>query len=141
MSNSVKLIAYTDGSCQPNPGPGGWGYILHEHCKDGFIVETISKGYENKTTNNRMELMAVVSLLDQVSKFGAGSVKIYSDSMYVINCAKGVWSRKKNVDLWKLYDDVVSGVRVSIEYEWVKGHSGDPMNERVDKLAKSAVVK
>ena len=124
---SNALVIYTDGSCSPNPGPGGWGFI--SILPD---VEFHINGGERNTTNNKMELTAVIEAL----KFHSDtfSFVIYSDSKYVINCAKGKWKRKKNLSLWERYNKVSKGRKVM--FEWVRGHSGDMYNEKVDFLAK-----
>jgi ribonuclease HI len=144
MYYDVKsAVAYTDGSCQPNPGPGGWGYIYHMEHTDGITVEITGSGGPAlgvETTNNRMELKAVIELLKDLSSYSLGSkLVLYSDSKYVINCAQKLWARKKNQDLWREYDDV-SGI-VLIDWHWVNSHSGNLMNDRVDVLAKLAVKK
>lgn len=122
-----RLTIYTDGSCSPNPGKGGWGFIaLLTDC------ELHINGGDRHTTNNIMEMTAVIEALryfDRMKKF-----HIYSDSLYVINCAQGKWQRKKNTDLWKKYDTYSKGK--DIIFEWVKGHNGNHYNELVDKLAK-----
>ena len=92
---------------------------------------------ENISTNNTMELTAVIEALSCVA-FGL-ECKIFSDSMLVINCATGKWKRKANLDLWKRYDSVVSGKKVIFEY--VKAHNGNYYNEKVDKLAKEEAKK
>lgn len=123
----MKVI-YTDGSCIKNPGgAGGWAFALIEDDGKEYFVS----GRDPITTNNRMELMAVIEALSFVEK--KTKCVIYSDSKLVINCATGVWNRNKNLDLWKLYDIESKGK--DIEYKWVKGHSGDKYNEIVDKLA------
>lgn len=90
-------------------------------------------GCDNSTTNNRMELTAVIEAL----KFGSrrGKATIYTDSQWVIKCASGVWNRKANIDLWEDYNEI-SVKYQDISWVWVKGHSGDVMNEVVDKLAR-----
>lgn len=127
---TTRLIAYTDGSCAPNPGKGGWGFIAI----DGDVEIHISGG-KAYTTNNVMELTAVIELLETFST--TTRFYIYSDSQYVINCAKGKWKRHKNAQLWKRYG--VCAMGKDIKWKWVKGHSGDHYNELVDKLAKSEV--
>jgi ribonuclease HI len=121
------LTIYTDGSCNPNPGDGGWGVIAIFENNDVYL-----SGREKNTTNNVMELTAVIEALKEFGKHK--KIKIISDSTYVINCAKGEFKRKKNVDLWKIYDEVSKDVEVV--FEKVKAHSGDTYNELVDKLAK-----
>lgn len=122
-----RLTIYTDGSCSPNPGKGGWAFVAILSDSEIHV-----NGGNKYTTNNIMEMTAVIEALkefNQVKKF-----HIYSDSLYVINCAQGKWQRKKNVDLWKKYDSYAQGK--DIIFQWVKGHNGDQYNELVDKLAK-----
>jgi len=123
---------YTDGACLNNPGPGGWGVIIVE--KDKKIV---FGGNERETTNNRMELTAVIEGLKQISK--ETPVKIFSDSTYVINTMTKNWKRKKNNDLWDALDNQVLS-RI-IEWNWVKGHAGNLFNEEADKIAYSEALK
>lgn len=123
------LEIYTDGSCLKNPnGPGGWAFIFIE--EDGTIFSK-SDG-EKSTTNNRMELTAVIEaikfIIDKSKEY-----KIYSDSQLTINCATGKWKRKKNLDLWEKYDNEIKGK--NIIFEWVKAHNGNKYNEIVDKFA------
>jgi ribonuclease HI len=134
---------YTDGSCLGNPGPGGWGAVLlyKEHKKE-------ISGANNATTNNRMEMQAVVEALKIIKKESA-KIIIYTDSQYVkdginkwiFSWKKNGWrnaNRKliKNVDLWQELDLEVS--KHQIEWVWVKGHSGNHYNEIVDELARKA---
>jgi ribonuclease HI len=123
-----RLTIYTDGSCSPNPGKGGWGFISIEEKHELHV-----SGGKEYTTNNVMEMTAVIQALKMYKKHS--KFLIISDSQYVINCAQGKWQRKKNCDLWKKYDKYA--VNKDIEWKWVKGHSGDKYNELVDKLAKS----
>ena len=125
----MSLVIYTDGSCLKNPGgPGGWAFAM---VLDG--TEWRVSGCDNSTTNNRMELTAVIEAL----KFGSrrGKATIYTDSQWVIKCASGVWNRKANMDLWEDYNEISVKYK-DISWVWVKGHSGDVMNEVVDKLAR-----
>tara|TARA_Y100000389_G_scaffold198247_1_gene234402 strand:+ start:2725 stop:3111 length:387 start_codon:yes stop_codon:yes gene_type:complete len=117
---------FTDGSCLNNPGNGGWAFVVIKNDK----IKVISSGAEKTTTNNRMELTAVIKALEHNKK---KNVNLYSDSKLTINCAKGIWKRKANLDLWKEYDSVSSNV--IINYVWVKAHNGNVYNELVDKLA------
>ena len=130
------ITMYTDGASRGNPGRGGYGTILFykQHRKE------LSAGYR-KTTNNRMELLAVIVGLEAIKKPGA-DVRIFSDSQYVVDAVnKGwlwTWERKgfkgkKNPDLWKRFIAVYK--RHEIEFHWIKGHSGIPENERCDELA------
>lgn len=129
-----KIITiYTDGSCLKNNN-GGWGCYIIENNKP----DTIISGGEIETTNNRMELTAVIESLLFFS-FNRNNdrntiYKIYSDSKLVINCASNLWKRNMNLDLWKKYDSVSFGKK--IQWFWVKGHSGDKYNEIVDKVAR-----
>lgn len=122
------LELYTDGSCVKNPdGPGGWAVVLIDDDKYEWYL---SDG-EDKTTNNRMELRAVI---EGIKLINDGSVcNIYTDSKLVINCATGLWKRKANIDMWEEYDKISKNK--IINYEWVKGHNGNYYNEKVDKLA------
>ena len=118
---------HTDGACIGNPGPGGWAAIVVE---DGR--ETELSGREADTTNNRMEMTAVISGLDHVPD--ASPVTISSDSTYVINTMTRNWKRRANNDLWTKLDTATAGR--DVRWEWVRGHSGHPMNERADALAR-----
>lgn len=135
---------YTDGACRGNPGPGGWGVLLM--C-DGREKEL--SGAEPLTTNNRMELLAVIRALEALKRPGV-SARVYTDSQYVI---KGIeewlpsWKARgwrtadkkpvKNQDLWERLDEL--SARHSLEWHWVRGHAGIPGNERVDELANRAI--
>lgn len=138
MSNTIEM--YTDGACRGNPGKGGWGALLR--CNG---TEKTLHGGEPHTTNNRMELMAVIQGLRALKKPGS-QVHVFSDSKYVLtgitqwlpNWKMRGWktAAKKpvlNVDLWKMLDELAA--QHTIEWEWVKGHSGHPENERADSLA------
>ena len=123
----LMIEIYTDGSCIKNPnGPGGWAFCLLEN-----NIEFIMADSDKCTTNNRMELRAIIESLSCVKE--GLECKIYTDSKLCINCATGKWQRKANLDLWKEYD-TVSKNKI-INYEWVKGHSGNKYNELVDSLA------
>jgi ribonuclease HI len=125
---------WTDGSCLGNPGPGGWGALLTfgEH-------ERELSGGEADTTNNRMELMAAIGALESLKR--PCEVELWSDSKYVIDgitswihgWRKRGWKKVKNRDLWERLDE--ARAPHGIEWRWVKGHSGDENNERVDRLA------
>jgi ribonuclease HI len=121
---------YTDGSCLKNPsGPGGWAFCIHE--SDGFIIS--DSGSEENTTNNRMELKALIEAIKSIDNIN--EYKIYSDSQLTINCATNKWKRKANLDLWKEYDNFSKNKKIC--FEWVKAHNGNKYNEIVDKMAYS----
>jgi len=125
---SVQKI-YTDGSCLSNPdGPSGWSFCLPEKERVWLV-----SGGEPSSTNNRMELTAVIEALRCVSD--GGSYVIYTDSLLTLNCATGKWKRKSNVDLWKIYEEVSVGKTLS--WVWVKAHNGDMYNEMVDTAARN----
>jgi ribonuclease HI len=126
MNMNREVVIYTDGSSLPNPGRGGWGYIAVFNDYDIYC-----NGYEKHTTNNIMEMTAVIEAVKDFKDFN--NIHIYSDSKYVINCAQGLWKRKKNTELWKQYDYYTKGK--NIRFTWVKGHNGDHYNELVDKLS------
>lgn len=141
MVGSLKKVTiYTDGACLGNPGPGGWAAVL----KYGACEKVISGG-ERETTNNRMELLAVIESLTLLKE--RCSVTIYSDSQYVVNGMEKGWAvswRKRgwkksdnqpalNSDLWERLLALAEGHKV--EFVWVKGHAGHPENERCDALA------
>lgn len=130
---------YTDGSSRGNPGPGGFGTVLIS----GQYRKEISGGYR-KTTNNRMELMAVIVGLEALKKTNT-EITIYSDSKYVVDSVEKGWlwgwvkkgfKEKKNADLWKRFIPVYKLQKVT--FKWVKGHAGVPENERCDQLAVEA---
>jgi len=141
-----NVVIYTDGACKGNPGPGGWGALLRS--ADGSEKELC--GGELGTTNNRMEMMAVIEALAALKRPCA--VVLHIDSQYVL---KGMtewlvgWKAKgwktaakqpvKNVDLWQRLDILVASH--TIDWRWVKGHAGDPGNERADGLANQGVEK
>jgi ribonuclease HI len=131
MTNRARgWIAYADGSCLENPGRGGWGVVLID--PDGATNELA--GADPSTTNNRMEIMAAIEALRQVP---AGSeIALHSDSQYVIKTMTLGWKRRENLDLWPLLDEAAARHRV--RWEWVRGHNGNPLNERADELARSA---
>jgi ribonuclease HI len=142
MDDSQKVIVYTDGACDPNPGPGGWAALLRygKH-------EKVLTGSEQDTTNNRMELTAAVQALEALNR--PSQVVFFTDSEYL---KKGItewlpgwrarnWRRKggalANADLWKALDSLIQIHRV--EWHWVRGHAGNPDNERVDRLARKSI--
>lgn len=140
-----RVVLFADGACSGNPGPGGWGALLRyrEHEKE-------LSGGEPATTNNRMELLAVIHGLEALKR--PARVRIFTDSQYVM---KGItewlpaWKRRgwktvdrqpvKNADLWQRLETALTPHRV--EWEWVRGHSGVADNERVDQLARAAIAR
>jgi ribonuclease HI len=136
---TTRIEIYTDGACRGNPGPGGWGVLLIS----GRHRKTMHGG-EPETTNNRMELTAAIEALNALK--GASKVVLYIDSKYVMdgirewmpNWKKRGWKTSakkpvKNKDLWQALDNAVA--RHDIEWQWVKGHDGNPGNEKADELA------
>jgi ribonuclease HI len=142
-ANRPHVVAYTDGACSGNPGPGGWGVILiyGEHRKE-------LNGGEPVTTNNRMELMGAISALEALKK--PARVDIHTDSEYVQKGISGWingWKRNgwrtsakqpvKNADLWQRLD--AARARHEVHWHWLRGHSGHAENERADELARAAI--
>jgi len=139
------VTIYTDGACKGNPGPGGWGVLL----QSGEVRKELFGG-ELNTTNNRMEIMAVIEALSALKR--PCHVTLYLDSEYV---RKGItewiagWKARgwrtaakapvKNVDLWQRLDALVASSGHRIDWRWVRGHAGDPGNERADALANRGV--
>lgn len=138
-----KVEIFTDGACRGNPGPGGWGVLLHYNKHEKKL-----SGGEAKTTNNRMELMAAIKALQTLKK--PCEIKITTDSQYVrkgitewmVNWKKRDWKNSqkkpvKNVDLWQQLDQETG--RHKITWHWVKGHSGHLENEIADQLANKGI--
>ena len=130
MKPRPVIQLYTDGASSGNPGPGGWGAVL----KCGPLRKELSGGFA-LTTNNRMELLAVIKGLEAIRWRGA-DVEVWSDSQYVVNTITQGWKRKKNHDLWARYDELAS--RFNLRFNWLRGHAGHPENERCDELATTA---
>ncbi len=138
MNTAVTI--YTDGSARGNPGPGGYGVVL----MSGQHRKEISQGYHH-TTNNRMELMAVIAGLKALKKPGM-HVTIFSDSQYVVKAVEEGWLKnwiktnfkggKKNPDLWREFYELSQ--KHNIKFKWVKGHADNPFNNRCDELATEA---
>lgn len=134
-----EIKIYTDGAARGNPGPGGYGVVM----LFGGLRKEISKGYI-KTTNNRMELLAVIIGLEAIKRKEL-KIKVYSDSRYVVDAVNKGWlwdwekkrfKKKKNPDLWTRFIAIYK--QLSVELIWVKGHANIPENERCDELAVEA---
>ena len=140
----MEILAYTDGACAGNPGPGGWGVLLLARKAGKTVKERAICGGEAHTTNNRMELTAAIEALAALKK--PCSITVWTDSRYLcdgISSWMHKWKRQnwqtakknpvKNVDLWVRLDELCERHRV--EWQWVKGHANEPLNERADALA------
>jgi ribonuclease HI len=137
-----KIKIYTDGSSRGNPGPGGYGVVMKFNDK----VKELSQGYIH-TTNNRMELLAVIVALEAI-KITKYDIEVYSDSKYVVDSINKGWvfnwekktnfGGKKNEDLWRRYLNIHNNF--NINFNWVKGHAGHEENERCDVLATTAAL-
>lgn len=131
----INLTIYTDGAYSFSLNQGGIGII---YLKNNKIIKTYYKAYKN-TTNNRMELLAVIIALSSIKK--EFNINIFTDSMYVIGGASKGWKRNKNIDLWKKLDNVTKKLldnNCTINYNYVKGHIGNKYNEICDNLANKA---
>ncbi len=133
------IYLYTDGACSGNPGPGGYGVVL----RCGDREKEMSEGFE-QTTNNRMELLAVIVGLEAI-KWERADVQVVSDSKYVVDAVSKGWlwkwvktdfAKKANPDLWRRFIDVYN--RHNVTFNWIKGHAGHPENERCDAMAVAA---
>ncbi len=143
-----KVVIHTDGACSGNPGPGGWGAVLHYGAADSRREKELWGG-DLQTTNNRMELMGAIQALEALNK--PCKVELHTDSQYVM---KGIsewihgWKRRgwttadkkpvKNDDLWKRLD--AARLRHEVDWRWVKGHAGHEFNERADELARRGMA-
>jgi len=138
-----RIVIYTDGACSGNPGNGGWGAVLFHNGREKDIY-----GGEKNTTNNKMELMAVIKALESIKK--PLGIDVFTDSQYVKNginswihnWKKNGWKTAnkkpvKNKELWMELDELVS--QYDVDWYWVKGHSGDVNNERADALARKGI--
>lgn len=145
----ADLIAYTDGACSGNPGPGGWGVLLQAKDGDTVIKSRDLSGGAPETTNNKMELMAAIMALETLER--PSTITVVTDSTYVKNGVTGWifgWKKNgwktsakkpvKNVELWQRLDEAQA--RHSVSWEWVKGHAGHPENERADELAREGMA-
>lgn len=127
---------YTDGACHGSTKIGGIGIVF---VKDNKIIYKFNKQFTN-TTNNRMEILAIIYALHAISK-PINIINIYSDSQYALGCITKDWSRKKNTDLWQVFDKVYNKAKClcsNIQFNWVKGHNINEFNNSADKLAVEA---
>jgi ribonuclease HI len=140
---SRRVTIWTDGACSGNPGPGGWGAVLRYGAHEKEL-----KGGELYTTNNRMEVTAAIEALEALNR--ACSVSLYTDSQYLRGGVTGwldVWKRNgwrtadkkpvKNADLWRRLDTTAG--RHEVKWHWVRGHAGEELNERADRLAREGM--
>ena len=145
----ADLVAYTDGACSGNPGPGGWGVLLRAVEGETIVKERTLQGGEAVTTNNRMELLAAITALETLER--PSRITIVTDSAYVKNGVTAWihgWKRNgwktaakkpvKNAELWQRLD--VARARHDVTWEWIKGHAGHPGNERADELARAGMA-
>ncbi len=142
--NNPDIIIYTDGSSRGNPGPGGYGIVMQKYGTN--YIKEFSEGYR-KTTNNRMELLAVIVALEKLKKLNQ-KVHVYTDSKYVSESVEKKWvdtwekkgfKNKKNPDLWIRF--LKTFREHEVRFFWVKGHNNNPRNERCDELAFNASLK
>jgi len=126
------LKVYCDGACSGNPGMGGWAFVIPK-------LEAEDSGYYVKTTNNRMEITAVIEALNYVNEYfwGVDKVEIITDSQYVVNTMTKGWQKKKNLDLWEALDEILYMFK-EVKWTWVKGHADNKHNQRCDELAVEA---
>lgn len=139
MEREDTIYLYTDGAASGNPGPGGWGAVLI--C--GPLRKELSGGF-SRTTNNRMELLAVIKGLEAI-RWEHANVEVWSDSSYVVKAVEEKWldkwlatgfKKKKNQDLWLQFVPLYR--KHNVHFHWLKGHAGHPENERCDRLAVAA---
>ena len=128
----LRAVAYVDGACFPNPGRAGWAaVVITPACTRELL------GAEERSTNQRAELLAAIAPLEALDV--PSEVEIVSDSMYLVMCGRGEWRRRTNLDLWARLAKASAPHRVT--YTWVRGHAGNPGNERAHELAMWAVWK
>lgn len=126
------IVFYTDGALKTSNKTGGWAFVVVEN---GRIIDSSCDKVEN-TTNNKMELLAVMKAIVYALKHKMDNITIYTDSQYVYGCSMLGWKRKQNIDYWEVFDKLFKKLRVSIK--WVKGHNTDVFNIKADSLAVKA---
>ena len=144
----LEITAWTDGACSGNPGPGGWGVVLQARRGGKLVRERELKGGAPQTTNNRMELEAAIAALETLKR--PMTVALYTDSNYLrqgITAWLPAWKKRgwrtadrkpvKNVELWQRLEQAIH--RHTVDWRWVRGHSGVPENVRADELARLAI--
>ncbi len=144
----AELFAYTDGACSGNPGPGGWGVVLEARDGAALVKSRELSGGEAETTNNRMEMMAAIVVLETLER--PSVLTVVTDSTYLRDGITGwihAWKRNgwktanckpvKNTDLWQRLD--AAQARHQVTWEWIKGHAGHEQNERADELARAEI--
>ena len=141
LFENKHMILYTDGSCDYKTQKGGYGIVGYLDSKSTDNEFTIKKfhlnGTEEYTTNNRMELTAVLEGVKYFFKtYQINNFDIYSDSKLTINCAKKEWRRNKNIDLWEEYDELINNNNIKVNFIWVKAHNGNINNEEADELSR-----
>lgn len=137
-TQETRIVIYTDGACSGNPGPGGYAAILVAYDAQGKVVkEREVAGCARESTNNRMEITAVIEGLKALTR--PAQVAVVTDSKYIMNTITKGWKRKKNHDLWEQLDELTA--RHQVSWEYVKGHAGHEYNERCDKLAVAQIDK
>jgi ribonuclease HI len=150
LNNDAALKIFTDGGCSGNPGPGGWAYVMVVKTFQGEKVIDEKWGAEKNTTNNRMELMAVISARKALKNSGPRRAVVCTDSQYVQkgitewikNWKKNSWRTSdkkpvKNQDLWEELDALAG--KLPLGWEWVRGHAGNEYNERCDRMTQEAI--
>ena len=148
-ASMAEIVAYTDGACSGNPGPGGWGAVLQAREGGTVVKERELKGGAAETTNNRMEMTAALAVLEALER--PTELTIVTDSVYLrdgITKWLHGWKRNgwktsakkpvKNEDLWRALDEAQARHRV--QWDWIKGHAGHPENERADELARAGMA-
>jgi ribonuclease HI len=125
-----RAVAYVDGGCFPNPGRAGWAAVVITADETREIV-----GCEARSTNQRAEVMAAIAALEVLEQ--PADVEVVSDSQYLVMCGSGQWGRRSNTDLWARLD--AAALPHEVTYRWVRGHAGNPGNERAHELAIEAI--